>query len=253
MGSPECVFTGGRQCQTVDQQGQSGWPRAGRGGGVCRRRGRPGHVVERRGGKTLAFLAAVAVGMAPLATNRAGPRQIRDWTRLRSVSEELKSETYTYLARVAPTRTRTPRKCCLSAPSGSPRTHPTGRPHQPTRPPPARSSRGHRHQVLHRCAGRWSDRGLLPAPSSSHESAGKPDPPDGAGLGRDSRDTGRRVRCLRIGMGIRMGCDGHHRGCRTHRACGGLPICLPGIGVLPYRQQPRSITTPPPTQPQDPS
>lgn len=53
-------------------------------------------------GKTLAFLAAVAVGLAPLAAKRAGPQQIRDWTRLRSLSEELKSEAYTYLARVAP-------------------------------------------------------------------------------------------------------------------------------------------------------
>lgn len=53
-------------------------------------------------GKTLAFLAAVAVGLMPLAAKKAGPQQIRDWTRLRSVSEELKSEAYTYLAGVAP-------------------------------------------------------------------------------------------------------------------------------------------------------
>lgn len=51
-------------------------------------------------GKTLAFLAAVAVGLVPLATKRAGPQQVRDWTRLRSLSEELKSEVYAYLARV---------------------------------------------------------------------------------------------------------------------------------------------------------
>lgn len=55
-------------------------------------------------GKTLAFLAAVAVGLVPLATKRAGPQQVGDWTRLRSLSEELKSEIYTYLARVAPYR-----------------------------------------------------------------------------------------------------------------------------------------------------
>ncbi|MFE7316270.1 DUF4231 domain-containing protein [Streptomyces sp. NPDC057555] len=55
-------------------------------------------------GKALAFLAAVAVGLAPLAARAAGPQQVRDWTRLRSLSEELKSEVYTYLARVAPYR-----------------------------------------------------------------------------------------------------------------------------------------------------
>ncbi|MFH8349948.1 DUF4231 domain-containing protein [Streptomyces sp. NPDC018045] len=55
-------------------------------------------------GKVLAFLAAVAVGLVPLATRRAGPQQVSDWTRLRSLSEELKSEIYAYLARVAPYR-----------------------------------------------------------------------------------------------------------------------------------------------------
>jgi hypothetical protein len=55
-------------------------------------------------GKTLAFLAAVAAGLAPPAAARSGPRSIRDWTRLRSVSEALKSEIYTYLARVDPYR-----------------------------------------------------------------------------------------------------------------------------------------------------
>lgn len=55
-------------------------------------------------GKCLAFLAAVAVGFVPLATKGAGPQQVRDWARLRSISEDLKSETYVYLARVAPYR-----------------------------------------------------------------------------------------------------------------------------------------------------
>ncbi len=53
-------------------------------------------------GSVLAFLAAAAVGLVPLATRSTGPQQLRDWTRLRSVSEELKSETYTYLAGVSP-------------------------------------------------------------------------------------------------------------------------------------------------------
>ncbi|MCA1222941.1 DUF4231 domain-containing protein [Streptomyces sp. 8L] len=55
-------------------------------------------------GKALAFLATVAVGLAPLAAKAAGPQQVHDWTRLRSISEELKSEVYTYLTRVAPYR-----------------------------------------------------------------------------------------------------------------------------------------------------
>ncbi|MFD7663189.1 DUF4231 domain-containing protein [Streptomyces sp. NPDC059788] len=59
-------------------------------------------------GKALAFLAAVTVGLVPLATKRAGPQQVRDWTRLRSLSEELKSEIYTYLAHVAPYRDANP-------------------------------------------------------------------------------------------------------------------------------------------------
>lgn len=55
-------------------------------------------------GSALAFLAAAAVGLVPLASRSTGPQQLRDWTRLRSLSEELKSEIYTYLARVAPYR-----------------------------------------------------------------------------------------------------------------------------------------------------
>lgn len=55
-------------------------------------------------GKALAFLAAVVVGLVPLATMRAGPQQVREWTRMRLLSEQLKSEIYTYLAGVAPYR-----------------------------------------------------------------------------------------------------------------------------------------------------
>jgi hypothetical protein len=49
-------------------------------------------------GKVLAFLAAALAGLAPLAALRSGPAALRDWTRLRSVSEALKSELYTFLA-----------------------------------------------------------------------------------------------------------------------------------------------------------
>ncbi|MFF5718491.1 DUF4231 domain-containing protein [Streptomyces buecherae] len=52
-------------------------------------------------GKALAFLAAVAMGLVPLIVRAAGPQQIRDWTRMRSLSEELKGEVYTCQARVA--------------------------------------------------------------------------------------------------------------------------------------------------------
>ncbi|MFK0297360.1 DUF4231 domain-containing protein [Streptomyces sp. NPDC090442] len=55
-------------------------------------------------GKALALVAAVAVGLVPLTARAAGPQQVRDWTRLRALSEELKSELYAYLARVAPYR-----------------------------------------------------------------------------------------------------------------------------------------------------
>lgn len=55
-------------------------------------------------GRALSFLAAVLVGLVPLATRSTGPQQIRDWTRMRSLSEELKSEAYMYLAGVTPYR-----------------------------------------------------------------------------------------------------------------------------------------------------
>ncbi|MFK4107812.1 DUF4231 domain-containing protein [Streptomyces sp. NPDC002176] len=52
-------------------------------------------------GRVCAFLALLAAGAAPLAARGAAPDRVRDWTRLRSVSEELKSELYVRLARVA--------------------------------------------------------------------------------------------------------------------------------------------------------
>ncbi|GGO84216.1 hypothetical protein GCM10012280_15180 [Wenjunlia tyrosinilytica] len=55
-------------------------------------------------GKALAFGAAVAAGLVPIAAKGAGPRRTRDWTRLRSVSEAVKKETYTFLAQAGPYR-----------------------------------------------------------------------------------------------------------------------------------------------------
>jgi hypothetical protein len=48
----------------------------------------------------LAFGAAVAAGAVPVLTGRVGQRQVQDWTRLRSVSEALKAEVYSFLAGV---------------------------------------------------------------------------------------------------------------------------------------------------------
>ncbi|MEV7323133.1 DUF4231 domain-containing protein [Streptomyces sp. NPDC093970] len=45
-----------------------------------------------------AFGAAVAAGAVTVLNSRAGRVQIQDWTRLRSVSEALKTDVYTYLA-----------------------------------------------------------------------------------------------------------------------------------------------------------
>jgi membrane protein implicated in regulation of membrane protease activity len=55
-------------------------------------------------GRVLAFLSAVAAGLAPLAAIRSGPSALRDWTRLRSVSEALKGEVYVFLAGAGPYR-----------------------------------------------------------------------------------------------------------------------------------------------------
>ncbi|MFE8948502.1 DUF4231 domain-containing protein [Streptomyces sp. NPDC007856] len=48
----------------------------------------------------LAFGAAVAAGAVPVLNGQMGQRQIRDWTRLRSVSEACKAEMYAFLAGV---------------------------------------------------------------------------------------------------------------------------------------------------------
>ncbi|MFG3267213.1 MULTISPECIES: DUF4231 domain-containing protein [Streptomyces] len=55
-------------------------------------------------GRLCSFLALLAAGAAPLAARGAAPERVREWTRLRSVSEELKSQVYVYLARLAPYR-----------------------------------------------------------------------------------------------------------------------------------------------------
>ncbi|MEW2458507.1 DUF4231 domain-containing protein [Streptomyces albus] len=51
-------------------------------------------------GRVLAFAAAVAAGCVPLMGQRGGPEKVSDWTRLRAVSEALKTESYVYLAGV---------------------------------------------------------------------------------------------------------------------------------------------------------
>lgn len=52
----------------------------------------------------LAALAAVALALIPVIGRSAGSDTVRDWTRVRAVSEALKTETYTYLAGVTPYR-----------------------------------------------------------------------------------------------------------------------------------------------------
>jgi hypothetical protein len=54
--------------------------------------------------RTLAILAAIELAVVPFVSGRATPAAVRDWTRLRSVSEALKVEVYTYLAGVKPYR-----------------------------------------------------------------------------------------------------------------------------------------------------
>ncbi|MFF4606481.1 DUF4231 domain-containing protein [Streptomyces sp. NPDC001339] len=49
-------------------------------------------------GKSLAFAAAVAAASASLVAQRATPQRIRDWTRLRSLSEGMKAQLYARLA-----------------------------------------------------------------------------------------------------------------------------------------------------------
>lgn len=55
-------------------------------------------------GKSLALLSAIAVGFVSVAANFASPAKIKQWVRLRSVSEQLKSEVHVYLAGVGPYR-----------------------------------------------------------------------------------------------------------------------------------------------------
>ncbi|MGC0410264.1 hypothetical protein RKD31_003507 [Streptomyces sp. SAI-163] len=50
-------------------------------------------------GKILAFAAAFAAGAVPIAGRGSSPQEVQDWTRLRSISEALKSEAYVHLAR----------------------------------------------------------------------------------------------------------------------------------------------------------
>ncbi|MCQ8190169.1 DUF4231 domain-containing protein [Streptomyces rugosispiralis] len=49
-------------------------------------------------GRSLAFAAAIAAGLTPLVGQHATPQRVRDWTRLRSISEGLKAEVYARLA-----------------------------------------------------------------------------------------------------------------------------------------------------------
>ncbi|MFD4683457.1 DUF4231 domain-containing protein [Streptomyces sp. NPDC058461] len=52
-------------------------------------------------GRICSFVALLAAGAVPLAARGAAADRVRQWTRLRSVSEELKSQVYVYLARLA--------------------------------------------------------------------------------------------------------------------------------------------------------
>jgi len=55
-------------------------------------------------GRALAFVAALAGAATPLVAARSGPGPASQWIRLRAISEALKSDTYRYLAGVAPYR-----------------------------------------------------------------------------------------------------------------------------------------------------
>jgi hypothetical protein len=54
--------------------------------------------------RVLAAAAAVVLALVPVVGRPASPAAVRDWTRLRSVSETLKAEMYACLAGVAPYR-----------------------------------------------------------------------------------------------------------------------------------------------------
>ncbi|MGW4197750.1 DUF4231 domain-containing protein [Streptomyces sp. NPDC005004] len=66
-------------------------------------------------GRVLAFLALLAAGTAPLTAAGASPDRVRRWTALRSVSEELKSQVYVYLAGAAQYRSPETRDAELRA------------------------------------------------------------------------------------------------------------------------------------------
>lgn len=56
------------------------------------------------GGRTCGLLAGVALGLLPLVRIRLGLETYEKWSRLRSVSEAIKAEVYTFLAGVDPYR-----------------------------------------------------------------------------------------------------------------------------------------------------
>jgi uncharacterized membrane protein YeaQ/YmgE (transglycosylase-associated protein family) len=55
-------------------------------------------------GRAFAFAAALAGAVTPLVAQRSGPGPVSEWTRLRAMTEALKSESYRYLAGVSPYR-----------------------------------------------------------------------------------------------------------------------------------------------------
>ncbi|KAA0920570.1 DUF4231 domain-containing protein [Streptomyces apricus] len=70
-------------------------------------------------GRTLAFLAMLAAGVAPFVAVGAAPDRIRRWLRLRSVSEEVKSQVYVHLAGLAQYRQRARRDAELLERTGT--------------------------------------------------------------------------------------------------------------------------------------
>jgi hypothetical protein len=64
----------------------------------------PVSKVSELGGSTCALLAGVALGLLPLMRIRLGLETYEKWSRLRSVSEAIKAEVYTFLAGVDPYR-----------------------------------------------------------------------------------------------------------------------------------------------------
>jgi hypothetical protein len=64
-------------------------------------------------GRVLAIGSAFALGLAALAYRRVSGLAVEDWTRLRSTSEAVKAEVYTYLAGVDPYRVEDPDRVLL--------------------------------------------------------------------------------------------------------------------------------------------